>query len=106
MEELLLKHNIPATSLFTLVRFDSMEGLIFFEYHEELDEDEKVVDRGLLATYIVIDDAKFVYEETIDDRIKILTDDENRAFIYLMDGRKLEIMDNDKVNFPFKFERK
>lgn len=100
--ELMKKHNINLEWLFTLAKLDNQEGLMYFEpVADEVDETEVT---NLDPKCLVIDDAKFIYEEDMDPKITIHALDGVITFTRI-DGVQLNINTKQIKGFPFKHDQ-
>lgn len=103
--EIMKSNNIALECLFTLVRLNDKEGLMFFDVVDEIiDEEKNESVTNLDPRYILIDDAKFIYSSEMDSNIT-LNSINNIVNFTRIDGNQLNI-DLSIINgFPFKTEQ-
>lgn len=98
------ENDIELELLFTLAKLNDKEGLMFFEsVIETIDESNESV-TNLVPKYILIDNAKFIYDEEMDNKIVINSIDKIINFTRI-DGYQINIDLSIISGFPFKVEQ-
>ncbi len=100
--EIMKQNNINLEWLFTLAKFKNQEGLMYFEPLVATVNDEEVT--NLDPRCIIVDDAKFIYEDEMDNDI-IIHAVNNVITLTRVDGIQLNIDTKIIKGFPFKHDQ-
>lgn len=96
--DLMKENEIELEWLFTMAKLDNHEGLMYFEPITETVDEVEVM--NLEPRCFIIDGAKFVYDEELDEKIIVNAVDKVVTFTRI-DGIQLNINTNDIEGFPF-----
>jgi|SaaInlStandDraft_4_1057021.scaffolds.fasta_scaffold30335_4 hypothetical protein len=96
--EMMKENEIELEWLFTLAKLEDKEGLMYFNpVTEVIDEVEAT---NLDPKCILVDGAKFIYDDEMDNKITVNSVDDVISFTRV-DGIQLNINTNEIAGFPF-----
>ena len=98
---MMTENNIDFECLFSLAKFKKKEGLMFFKPVKELVDEQEMT--NLVPVCIMVDGAKFVYDDELDEEYVINSVNKVVTFTRV-DGIQINIDTNMIEGFPFKVE--
>jgi hypothetical protein len=99
--EIMSENEIPFNSFFTIAEYLGQEGLLFFKPNIEEDEDGNKTAVLLEPIKLLINDAVFIYDKSMDERL-YLKHKNGKILLTRIDGFELELTENDLDGFQVK----